>query len=219
MAQRTGLPVVLGHDLRAGALAEARHGAGRDHDSALFVAIGTGIGAAIVLGEQPYAGARWRAGELGHIVVTPGGRECRCGGRGCLEAEASGTAITSRYAAATTQDRSASEIVSLHRAGDPIATHVWQTTITALAAGLCTAAAILDPDVIIVGGGVALAGDALFLPLREAMCIQFRLGAPPPVVPAAMGDTAACLGAGLLAWELANRLADRSANRQKGTTR
>jgi len=201
--QRSGLPVVLGHDLRAGGVAEARLGAGRGHDTALFVAIGTGIGAAIIFGGQSYPGSRWRAGELGHVVVKPGGYHCRCGGQGCLEAEASGTAIAHRYNMATDHNLSAREVFELHRGGDPVATEVWQTTISRLAVGLCTAIALLDPDIVVVGGGVGLAGDALFSPLQACMQSQFNLGALPPVVPAAFGDSAACLGAGLLALELA----------------
>lgn len=204
VSERTGLPVALGHDVRAGALAEARYGAGRDHDSFLSVAIGTGIGAAIVLAGRPYPGRRGKAGELGHIVVEPGGYECGCGGRGCLEAEAAGIAISKRYREATNLDRTAREIVELSRSDDPIASQIWLTTADRLGRGLAAAATLLDPDLIVVGGGVALAGEQLFPSLREAMGREFRIGCPPPIVPAALGDGSACIGAGILAWELAS---------------
>lgn len=206
IAERTGLPVALGQDVRAGALAEARYGAGRGRESFLFVAIGTGIGASLVLAGRPYPGSNWSAGELGHLVVDPDGYSCACGGRGCLEAEASGTAISRRYLDAAQRRLTAAEVLAQHRSADPIAGRVWRDTIVALTHGLCAGAAMFDPEVIVIGGGVALAGDELFVPLRAAMRDTFTLGRPPPILPAGVGDSAACLGAGLLAWTLVDSL-------------
>ncbi|MDM4721093.1 ROK family protein [Micromonospora sp. WMMA1363] len=98
---RLGLPVALGHDVRAGGLAEARLGAGRDVRHVLFVAVGTGIAAAHVVGRSAATGAHGAAGEIGHILVRPAGPICGCGRRGCLEAVASASAVARRYAELT----------------------------------------------------------------------------------------------------------------------
>ncbi|MFI7076943.1 ROK family protein [Micromonospora sp. NPDC049903] len=99
---RLGLPTALGHDVRAGGLAEARLGAGRDAGHVLFVAIGTGIAAAHVVAGSAATGAHGAAGELGHILVRPDGPPCGCGRAGCLESIASASAVARRYAALTT---------------------------------------------------------------------------------------------------------------------
>ena len=201
VAGRSGLPVVLSHDVRAAAAAEAALGAGRGAGDFLFVAIGTGIGAAIVVGGEPYAGAHGRAGELGHTVVEPDGPPCECGGAGHLEAIASAAAIERAYADAGGADgASAREVAALARASDPIARSVWDRAVAALAAGLASAVAVLDPARIVIGGGLAGAGDALFAPLAAAVADRVDVGAPPPIVPAALGAEAGCRGAALLAW-------------------
>ncbi|WP_229798103.1 ROK family protein, partial [Couchioplanes azureus] len=92
VARRLGLPAVLGHDVRVGGLAEARLGAGRDQRHVLFIAIGTGIAAAHVVDGRAFSGAHGAAGEVGHIIVRPGGPSCGCGARGCLESIASAAA-------------------------------------------------------------------------------------------------------------------------------
>src|SRR4051794_37763217 len=98
VSQRLGLPAALGHDVRAGGLAEARLGAGRGYRHVLFVPIGTGIAAAHVVDGKVFTGAHGAAGELGHVVVRPEGPVCGCGQRGCLEALASASAVARRYA-------------------------------------------------------------------------------------------------------------------------
>ncbi|MFF5215217.1 ROK family protein [Micromonospora sp. NPDC000442] len=104
---RLGLPTALGHDVRAGGLAEARLGAGRDAGHVLFVAIGTGIAAAHVVAGSAATGAHGAAGELGHILIRPDGPVCGCGRPGCLEALASASAVARRYAELTAGDRRA----------------------------------------------------------------------------------------------------------------
>ncbi|MGW0506358.1 ROK family protein [Micromonospora sp. NPDC003241] len=104
---RLGLPTALGHDVRAGGLAEARLGAGRDAGHVLFVAIGTGIAAAHVVAGSAATGAHGAAGELGHILVRPDGPPCGCGRAGCLESIASASAVARRYAALTTAPNTA----------------------------------------------------------------------------------------------------------------
>ncbi len=224
-AARLGLPVVLGHDVRAGGLAEARLGGGRGGSHVLFVAIGTGIAAASVLEGRTYAGAHGAAGELGHVVVRPGGPRCGCGTRGCLEAVASASALARRYAelmgvvaGGTAADgtaadgtaagatavgegagATAADVAKRAAAGDPVAGRAWQETIDALADGLLTAQSLFDPDTVVLGGGLAEAGDALLRPLAAALRARLTFQREPQVVRATLGDSAGCLGAALLA--------------------
>jgi glucokinase len=209
VADGTGLPVTLGHDVRAAAAAEARLGAGRGAGDVLFVAIGTGIGAAIVAGGRPHRGAHGRAGELGHTVVEPDGPPCACGAAGCVEAIASAAAIERAYAAAGAADgASAREVAALAAAHDPAARAVWDRAVAALGAGLATAVALLDPELVVVGGGLADAGAQLLDPLATDLAARVVLGPAPRVVGAALGPDAGCRGAALLARDA---LADRAA--------
>ena len=218
---RLGLPALLSHDVRAAAAAEAALGAGRASDDFLFVAIGTGIGAAIVHGGRPFLGAHGRAGELGHVVVEPDGPPCGCGARGCLEAIASAAAIERGYAAAgggrsggegaggavdegdgagADARASAHEVAALAQAGDPVASEVWARAARALGAALADAVALLDPGLVVVGGGLAEAGAQLLDPVAAELAARSRLGPPPRVVAAELGADAGCRGAALLAW-------------------
>ncbi|WP_328721010.1 ROK family protein [Streptomyces sp. NBC_00247] len=204
LGERLGsVPVALGHDVRTGGLAEGRGGAGHGTDRFLFVALGTGIAGAIGIDGVVEAGAHGSAGEIGHIVVRPDGPECGCGQRGCLETLASAAAVTRAWAAACgdpTQD--AADCARAVDAGDPAALRVWADAVDALAAGLITAITLLDPRTLIIGGGLAEAGETLFTPLRAAVEERVTFQTLPHIVPATLGDTAGCLGAGLLAWDL-----------------
>ncbi len=198
----SGTPAALGHDLRCGGLAEGRLGAGRGQDRFLFVALGTGIAAAIGIDGRIEAGAHGSAGEIGHIVVRPGGRVCACGQAGCLETVASAAAVTRDWALASGQDAATAADCALAVAeGDPAAVRVWGEAVAALADGLATGLTLLDPRVVILGGGLAEAGETLFGPLRTAVEERLTFQTLPLIVPAALGDAAGCLGAGLLAWD------------------
>ncbi|MET8088882.1 ROK family protein [Micromonospora sp. NPDC005220] len=210
---RLGLPTVLGHDVRAGGLAEARLGAGRGTGHVLFVAIGTGIAAAHVVDGTAVVGAHGAAGEIGHILVRPDGPRCGCGRPGCLEAIASAAAIGRRYAelADETADAAvtaaevaeppvtAAEVAQRAAAGEPLAGQVWQEAIEALADGLASGQALFDVATIVLGGGLAQAGDQLLTPLRAALHERMTFHREPQLVAAALGDEAGCLGAALLA--------------------
>ncbi|WP_020140092.1 ROK family protein [Streptomyces sp. 351MFTsu5.1] len=201
-----GAPVALGHDVRTGGLAEGRIGAGRGTDRYLFVALGTGIAGAIGIAGRVEAGAHGFAGEIGHIVVRPGGTPCPCGQRGCLERYASAAAVSEAWAAVTgNPEADAADCARAVDADDPKAREVWQHAVTTLADGLTTALTLLDPRTLIIGGGLAEAGETLFTPLREAVRQRITFQKPPTIVPAALGDTAGCLGAGLLAWDLLDK--------------
>ncbi|MCY0947407.1 MULTISPECIES: ROK family protein [Streptomyces] len=198
-----GIPVALGHDVRTGGLAEGRIGAGRGADRFLFVPLGTGIAGAIGIAGRIEAGAHGYAGEIGHIVVRPGGPACGCGQRGCLETLASASAVSRAWAAASGDpEADAAHCAKAVEAGDERAREVWLAAVGALADGLVTAITLLDPRTLIIGGGLAEAGETLFTPLRAAVEERVTFQRLPHIVPAALGDTAGCLGAGLLAWDL-----------------
>ncbi|MEU7676304.1 ROK family protein [Micromonospora taraxaci] len=203
--RRLGLPTALGHDVRVGGLAEARLGAGRGTGHVLFVAIGTGIAAAHVVDGHAAVGAHGAAGEIGHILVRPDGPRCGCGRPGCLEAVASAAAVGRRYAElageAADAPVSAAEVAERAATGEPLASQVWQETVEALADGLASGQALFDVATIVLGGGLAQAGDLLLTPLRAALHERMTFHREPQLVAAALGDEAGCLGAALLAMD------------------
>ncbi|AEM88067.1 ROK family protein [Streptomyces violaceusniger Tu 4113] len=197
-----GIPVALGHDVRMGGLAEGRIGAGEGARRFLFVSVGTGIAGAIGIDGRIDPGAHGSSGEIGHIVVRPGGPACGCGQSGCLETLASAAAVGRAWAGASGDPTAdAADCAKAVRSGDPRAVAVWGEMVGALADGLVTGLTLLDPGVLIVGGGLAEAGETLFAPLRTAIEERLTFQQLPRIVPAALGDTAGCLGAGLLAWD------------------
>jgi len=197
------LPVALGHDVRTGAYAEARIGAARGIDRFLFIALGTGIAGGIGIDGRIEAGAHGNGGEIGHVVVRPGGPLCGCGARGCLETVASASAVTRAWAAASgNPDADGADCARAVEAGDKRAIKVWTDAVEALADGIIVAQSLLDPRTVIIGGGLAEAGETLFAPLRDAVAERITFQVPPALVPAMLKDTAGCLGAGLLAWDL-----------------
>jgi glucokinase len=208
LTERLGLPAALGHDVRVGGIAEARLGAGRGQRNVLFVAIGTGIAAALVVQGAGYSGAHGAAGEVGHIVVRPGGAQCGCGLRGCLEAEASAKAVGRRYAELSgDRDATAFDVVTRAAAGEPLATTVWRDAVEALTDGLVTCQALYDVSVLVLGGGLAEAGDALLGPVCQAFQDRITFHRMPEIVRAALGDNAGCLGSALLALDHLERSA------------
>ncbi|MDL5199788.1 ROK family protein [Streptomyces sp. ALI-76-A] len=201
-----GVPVAIGHDMRVGGLAEGRLGAARGLERFLFMAIGTGIAAAIALNGRFERGAHGYAGEVGHVVVRPGGRACGCGQSGCLETISSAAALAHAWAQATGDpNASARDLTRAVEAGDTRAAAIWDDGLSALADALIMCANLLDPEALIIGGGLAEAGDTLFVPLRQAVADRGGLQNRPPLIAAALGDNAGCLGAGLLAWDLVGK--------------
>lgn len=211
VAKRLGLPTALGHDVRAGAVAEARLGAGRGVRRMLFVAIGTGIAGGYVVDGRVDPGAHGASGEIGHVVVRTGPQApaCGCGGHGCLESISSAAAIARAYAGADVSaagvapDVSAAEVARRVVAGERKAVAVWGEAVAALADGLLTAIALHDPELIALGGGLAEAGPVLLDPLRDALTMRRTFHRLPVLAPAELGDEAGCLGAALLALDLA----------------
>ncbi|WP_308250421.1 ROK family protein [Sphaerisporangium fuscum] len=187
------LPVALGHDVRSAGEAELAYGA--DADDALYLPIGTGIAGAVVLSGSLYGGTSGWAGQIGHIPVHPGGLPCPCGQRGCLAAYASAAGIAARCGEA-----SAEEVVRRAASGEVVAVRVWDEAVEALALALATYTMVLDPSVIVIGGGLSLAGDALVTPLRERLAARLSFRHSPEVRVSALGTDAGLLGAGLLGW-------------------
>jgi glucokinase len=170
LERRFRFPVVVDNDANAGTLGEWRFGAGRGFDDLLYVNIGTGIGGGVIAGGQLVRGARNLAGEIGHTIVSRGGPLCTCGKRGCLEACASGDALARRGSEALGRPVSGREVFSLAAGGDAAAQRVLSEVIEDLAHGIGTAVSLLNPEAVIIGGGLSEAPAALFLePLRCAV--------------------------------------------------
>lgn len=204
LEERTRGPVALGHDVRAGSLAETVAGAGRGARDVLFVALGTGVASAVV-GDGRVVSAGGHAGELGHVVVEPGGARCACGGRGCLETVASAAAVAAAYTARSGRAvEGAAAVAALVARGDRVAREVWERAADALAAALATATTLLGTELIVLGGGLARAGGLLLDPVREGLARRLTFQRPPAVTGAAFGDRAGCVGAGVLAWRRAD---------------
>jgi glucokinase len=151
-------------------------------------------------------GAHGAAGEIGHIVVRPSGPLCGCGLRGCLEAVASASAVERRYTELSGEAATAAQVAG--RLGrDVHADQVWAETVDALADGLLTGQALYDPELVIIGGGLAESGEALLGPLRDAMAKKVTFHRVPEFLKAQLGDEAGSLGAALMALALRDRQA------------
>lgn len=200
LTERTDLPVSLRHDVRAGGLAEARLGAARGADDAVFLPLGTGIAAALVLHGRVYTGGGF-AGEIGHVST---GRMdlCACGGHGCLETVASAAAIARRYTARTGEPVSgAADVLERLQRGDRDAALVWDDAVGLLAWGVSVLVGVVAPEVVVVGGGLAEAGEHLLAPLRDGVESRLTFQRRPRIVASQFGDLAGCLGAALQAHE------------------
>jgi glucokinase len=194
LAERLRRPVIVGHDVRSGAGAEVTFGAAAGARSALFVPIGTGIAAALAVDGAIDTGATFRAGEIGQIHVRPGTT---------LEAVASARAIAARYAELAGRQPGtvdAQEVAALVRDGDEVATAVWDVAVDALAGVLAAAVALIDVEVVVIGGGLGRSGSTLLAPLGEAMAKALPWRELPRIVSARFGADAGFVGAALLAW-------------------
>ncbi|MBV9024229.1 MAG: ROK family protein [Streptomycetaceae bacterium] len=202
-----GLPVVLTGDGVAIAAAEHWQGAARGYDNALCMVVSTGVGGGFVLGGVLHPGPTGNAGHVGHISVDLDGDPCPCGARGCVERIASGPNIARRALYAGWKppegvEATAAAVAESARAGDPVARASFERAAQALAAGIAAAAALVEIQVAVVGGGVAGAGELLFGPLREQLrryaTLSFAAGVK--VVPAQLGADAGLVGAAAAAF-------------------
>jgi glucokinase len=194
-----GLPVTMVHDVTAAGTAEWRCGAGRGVDDLAVVVIGTGIAATLVTGGRIVRGGTGQAGELGHVVVRPGGAPCPCGQRGCLETISSARAIADAYAARCGRSVDGAIEVFTQLGRDPVADEIWEEATDALGDALLMVRALLAPSRIVVGGGLAGAGEALLAPVRSRLERAAAPEAVAPVVAAELGSRAGVIGAALAA--------------------
>lgn len=196
-----GMPVSFSHDVRAAGEAEQRMGAAAGFRDVVVMAIGTGIAGAIFIDGALYTGGGM-AGEMGHSRVADG-PECACGGRGCLEAVASAAAIARRYTALSgVQVAGSREVLERARAGDPAARRIWDSALDALALDLSHTVALLAPEAIVIGGGLAQAGDDLFGPLAQRLDGILTFHRRPLLLAARIGENAGVIGAALRARDL-----------------
>ena len=200
LVERHALPVACGHDVRTAGLAEARLGAARGFPDSVMVMIGTGIAASVVSHGQPVAGAGGMAGELGHAPVFPDGESCACGQIGCLETYASAAAIARRYRALGGASAPVAADIAARLGADRLADRVWDDAVQALSISLTTVTMLLDPSVIVIGGGLAEAGPVLLEPLRMALSRRLVWRPPPPILRSTLGADGALLGAAILAF-------------------
>lgn len=216
---RVGLPVVVENDANAMAWGEARFGAGRDADHLLCITLGTGIGGGVIIHGELYRGRWGIGGEWGHLRVVPDGRRCGCGNRGCWEQYASGNALVreardlARVSPAlagrllelgegTPEGITGPEVTQAAREGDAAALECFRIVGTWLGQGLADLAAVLDPGLFIVGGGLSDSGDLLLGPARETYAEVLTGRGHRPVAPvrvAELGADAGMVGAADLA--------------------
>lgn len=216
LAERWGTRVVLDNDANCTARAELAYGAARGASDAVVVTMGTGIGGAVVVGGQVHRGRNGMAGEFGHAQVVPDGQPCECGHRGCWEQYASGNALVRLARARIGHEPTLLDelcggdpalltgpmITRAAEDGDLVARQAFASVGEWLGVGLANLVAVLDPEVVVVGGGVSAAGDRLLEPARAALR-RALVGAPhrvvPPVLRARFGPEAGAVGAALLA--------------------
>ena len=203
LEQRLGLPVVVDNDANTTARAEVRFGAGRGFTEVLCLTLGTGIGGAVVVGGDVVRGGQGLAGEFGHMQVVPDGLACECGQRGCWEQYSSGRAIARVGRAHGGLDGPG--VTEAARAGERWALEAFEDVGAWLGVGLAGLVAALDPQVVIVGGGLSEAGALLLEPARRTFSARlpgrgFR--DEPPIVAAELGPDAGFIGAAALAREL-----------------
>lgn len=201
LARLTGLPTFVDNDAKALALAEGWRGAAAGRPNFVAMVVSTGVGGGIVLGGRLLDGRCGNAGHIGHVVVEPDGRACACGGRGCLEAEASGLSI---------------EAVT----GRPAATaspHVVERTGTLVGRAVASVASLLDLDLAVVAGSVALGfGDAFFAAAQHELSSRARLSfsRDARIVPGRLGAAGPLVGAGAVGWRGFDGLASGAGHRR-----
>lgn len=213
-----GVPVRVANDAFCATLAELRYGAGRGVDNLLLLTLGTGVGGGVALDGKVRRGPRQLMGEIGHMTIVPGGRRCGCGSFGCLEAMAAKQAMIdmaierlqtgrpSLIDELTGGDDSAITpriIAQAAQQGDKVARRVLDQTGHYIGLAICNAILLVDPDLVLIGGGIAATGELLFEAIRRTVrhvgvYAQFDVS---KILPAVLGNRAGVYGAGALVWE------------------
>jgi len=212
VSEATGLPATLDNDANCATYGEWWQGAGRGVETLVGLTLGTGIGGGLVMGGKIHHGASDAAAEFGHMTIDTTGRKCKCGNYGCLEAYASGPNIAARavegleagvesilldLVGGRTEDITAATVYEAAVLGDAFADEVMKETAKVLGVGIANLINALNPDAVVIAGGVTRAGDHLFVPLRkEVRRRAFRSAVDAcRILPAALSDTAGLIGA------------------------
>ncbi len=213
ISERLGLPATLDNDANCATVGEWWQGAARGGRNVIGMTIGTGIGGGLIIDGKLFHGSSDVAGEIGHTTIDLNGRHCKCGNYGCLEAYASGPAIATRAREVLMREETASLLPSLvggnpesitaetvykaAQLGDAVANEIVRDTARYLGAGIANLLNIINADVVVVAGGVTLAGDTLFVPLRaEVRRRAFRPAVEATrIVPGELPGTAGVVGA------------------------
>lgn len=237
VSARIGLPVVLEHDANAAALAEHRFGAARGTSVSVLVALGTGIGGALLIDGRLFRGAYGVAPELGHLTLVPDGRPCPCGKSGCWERYCSGTALATtaiellarypgistllaREAAADSRAVTGRRVAAAARDGDPLAERAMADLSKWLGRGLALIADLYDPEVVVIGGGVSESAPLFLDEAREHYAAMVTGAGHRPLArirPAQLGDDSAIVGVATLAAESTGVLRPLLAGRVKAS--
>jgi glucokinase len=195
------IPVAFGHDVRTAAVAELRSGAAQGARNAIFIPVGTGIAAALII-DGEIRSAEGYAGEIGHVNVN-GKYPCVCGKTGCLEAASSTLAISKAYEAQSGKSGTTTEeIFKLVIAGDTVATNVWNDATAAMARACESLITILAPEVIVFGGGLSNAGETFLKPIRDYLDTSLTFQRKPRLEIAHYGSKAGTIGCAMLAFDL-----------------
>jgi glucokinase len=201
LADAVNIPVAFGHDVRTAAVAEMRSGAAKGAENAIFIPVGTGIAAALII-DGEIRSADGFAGEIGHVNVS-GKYPCVCGKSGCLEAASSTLAISKTYEVNSGRiGVTTEEIYKLVVAGDPVATQVWNDATAAMARVCEVLITILAPDVIVFGGGLSNAGETFLKPIREYLDSSLTFQRKPRLEIAHYKSQAGAIGCAMLAFDL-----------------
>jgi glucokinase len=219
VTDEVGLPCVVDNDANVAAWGEFRLGAGRGVRDMLLVTVGTGIGGGIISGGRLFRGAHGFAAEIGHIIVEPGGPRCGCGNLGCWEQVASGRAVErggrraarehpgsllGELARGHPESATGADVTAAARRGDPVAREVLSEVARRLGEGIAGLVNVLDPELVVIGGGLVEAGELLLQPARAAVHDAVEAAEVRPEVPivgAELGAEAGAIGAALLALE------------------
>lgn len=172
-----GVPCVIANDADAAGLAEYRFGAGQGCTHMLYLTVSTGIGGGVIINGRLHRGEHAWAGEVGHMILKPDGPACACGGNGCLESLSSGLSIArdARMSVPPTlagldpAHITAKAVAEAAAAGDSVAQQLWDTAVGWLGIGISSACNLINPGVVVIGGGLSESGEQLFAPLRDIM--------------------------------------------------
>jgi len=194
LEDRYKVEVAVDNDVNAAVLGEMWLGAGRSYRNIMMMTIGTGVGGAIVIDGKLIRGSHWSAGEIGHMILIPRGRQCNCGRQGCLEQYVSGTALYKRYneISNSLKIKNAKQLFELYKHGDEIARKVIDDFVELLSISIMSIRNILDPEVFIIGGGI--------IESKELWWDKFKalMGDNVNIVSAGLGNKATMFGAAKL---------------------